>query len=151
MREYRFSRQIFLFIVIGYVFASFYGPRLGRAEFYPFFKWSLFSYTHSTRFDVVVLVHSINGIPLKKPTLYYYVPEKFVNHSSQLRKVLGDFMNARSKSNQQRMDKLLDIINSKFFSGVKTAEYEIAVIEYNPIERLKTGQFESRTILRISK
>ncbi len=154
MREYLFRRQILLFLVIGYVFASLSGPRLGRAEFYPFFHWGLFSYTHSIRSDVVVLVHSINGVSLKEPTIYYYIPNRFVRPSGEkirLRKLLWGLWSAHRKGNQKRVEKLLNIIKSKYFSEVRTAEYEIAIIKYNPIERLKTGKFESRTIIRTSK
>lgn len=155
MREYLFRRRILIFLVLGYVMVSLYGPKMGRSEFYPFFNWNLFSYTHSIRHDVVVIVHSINGVNLEKPTIYFYVRDKFTRTASdeiRLRKLLWDLWGHHRKGNQKQVDKFLDIIRSKYFSEVRAAEYEIALIKYNPLERLKTGKIEySRTILRASK
>ena len=155
MREYLFRRRILIFLVIGYVVASLYGPRLGRAEFYPFYNWDLFSYTHSMRHDVVVLIHSINGVALEKPTIYFYVPDRFVRTTGEeisLRKLLWDLWSRHREGNQSQVQKHLNIIRSKYFSEVRAAEYEIALIKYNPIERLKTGKIEySRTIIKSSK
>lgn len=155
MREYLFRRNVLIFLVIGYVLTSLYGPRLGRSEFYPFFNWDLFSYTHSIRHDVVVLVHSINGVALKEPTIYFYIPNNFVRtpvEKIRLRKLLWNLWSHRRKGNQKQVEKLLNIVRSTYFSEVRSAEYEIALIKYNPIERLKTGNIIfSRTIIRTSK
>ena len=155
MREYLFRRRILIFLVIGYALAALYGPRLGRSEFYPFFNWDLFSYTHSIRHDVVVLVHSINGEALEEPTIYFYVPNHFLltgGEKIRLRKLLWDLWKHHRNGDQKQVEKLLTIIRSKYFSAVRAAEYEIALIQYNPIVRLKTGKIEfSRTIMRSSK
>ena len=155
MRGYLFRRRILILFVIGYVIASLYGPRLGRSEFYPFFNWDLFSYTHSIRHDVVVLVHSINGIALEEPTNYFYVPNQLAQSSRgeiRLRKMLWTLWSHQREGNQEQVAKLLKILRSRYFSEVKSAEFEIALIKYNPIERQKTGKIEfSRTIIRTSK
>ena len=155
MRDYLFRRRILICLVIGYTLAALYGPRLGRSEFYPFFNWSLFSYAHSTRHDIVVFVHSIDGVALEEPTIYFYVPNRFVMNGGEqirLRKLLWELWSHRRKGDQKQVEKLLNIIRSNFFSTVGAAEYEIALIRYNPIERLKTGKIEfSRTIIRTSK
>lgn len=155
VREYHFRRHILFFLVIGYVFASLFGPRLGRSEFYPFFNWDLFSYAHSIRYDVVVLVHSINDVDLKEPTIYFYIPNTFDQTQGdkiRLRKLLWDLWRYYGKGNQKRVETFLNIIRNQYFSRVRAAEYEIALIKYDPIERLKTGKFEIlRTITKASK
>ncbi len=155
VRVYLFRRRILICLIIGYVLAALYGPRLGRSEFYPFFNWDLFSYTHSTRYDFVVIVHSIDGVDLKEPTIYFYVPNHFImpdGEKIRLRKLLGDLWGHKRKGDRKQVEKLLSIIRSKYFSSIGSAEYEIAFIRYNPIERLKTGKIEfSKTIIRTSK
>jgi len=155
VREYHFRRHILFFLVIGYVFASLYGPRLGRSEFYPFFNWDLFSYPHSIQYDVVVLVHSINDVDLKEPTIYFYIPNTFDQTQGdkvRLNKLLRDLWRYHGKGNRKRVEMFLNIIRKQYFSGVGAALKENAIIKYDPMVRLKTGKFEIlRTIVKISK
>ena len=113
MRGYLFRRRILICLVIGYTLAALYGPRLGRSEFYPFFNWDLFSYTHSTRHDVVVFVHSIDGVALDKPTIYFYVRNQFHltgGEQIRLRKLLWDLWKHHRKGDQKQVEKLLNIV-----------------------------------------
>ena len=155
VRKYLFRQHLICIFVVGYIIASQYGPRLGRAEFYPFFNWELFSYTDSIRRDIVLRVHSINGEDLEEPTMYFSVPNHFSRTQGEkirLRKLLLDLWQHYRQGDRERVAKFLDVVRDRYFSEVGAAEYEVSLIQYNPIERFRTGKFEvSRTILRASK
>ena len=155
MGAYTVRRHLLMFFMVGYVAAALFGPNLGRSEFYPFFNWGLFSYTHSVRSDVVVLVHSINGKRFEEPVLYYDLPERFVHFPGgkvRLNKLLRDLRSAQWRGDTGRADELLGNIRDNYFLRVNSAEFEIAVIWYNPIGRYRNGKFiVTRTMTRSAK
>lgn len=148
MRAYIFHRHLFFFFVLLYLAAVFHGPRMGRSEFYPFFNWSLFSHTGSIRNAVVLIVDDINGVKLEKPTIYYYLPRQLqARKGVRLSKLLVDIHKALHNNDQTRYRHYVNILREEYFRSMRSATFRIAIIEYNPTERLKTGEFEIKKVL----
>ena len=147
---YRLRCHLVAILVVGYVVGFSQGPKLGRPEFYPFFSWSLFSYTHSTRNEIAVLVHTLNGQPLEKPVSYYDLPKKFTNFPGgkiRMRKMLLDLIAAASKGDQMRQRELLKKYENVYFRNIGSVDYRLALINYNPIEKLNSGTYEISQII----
>ena len=139
MGAYRLRCHFVWVFALLYVAAAFLGPRLGRSEFYPFFNWSLFSYTHSVRSFPVVLIHEINGKRFEKPVLYHDIGRELLTYPGgspiRLNKMLYDLRSAQERGDSTRADALLKNIRGNYFRRAISAEYEIAMILYNPIGR----------------
>ena len=142
---YRLRSLLIVTLLIGYTAGIFEGPKFGRTEFYPFFSWSLFSYTHSIRNDVAILVRKIDGNTLAKPTSYYNLPARFTHFPGgkvRMRKMLSDIYAANVNQDRAHQNRLIRKYENIYFRSANSVEYQFSVIRYEPIERLKTGKFE---------
>lgn len=135
-------------ILIAYPILALCGPTQGRDEFYPFFKWNLFSYSSDVEGDSVIFVTEIDGKAFSKPTLFYDLGAYFAsarNKDIRLGKMLDNLVRAEWSDNHKLSDHLTDVIEKTFMHDRRSVKYEVAIITYSPIRRYHTGQ-----IMRVS-
>jgi hypothetical protein len=139
MSVYRTRLTFYLTIVALYA-AIANEPRFSRyQEFYPFFDWSLFSYSSSTRHDNALLVRSVNGQPLARPAPVSARPDLFPNAHGDVNfmKAIRSLGGAADAGRSDDHDRLQAFVETKYLSSVESAQYDLVLIKYNPIERYR--------------
>jgi hypothetical protein len=151
LRAYRRRATLIPVLLLAYPLLAVLGPRHGRAEFYPFFSWNLFSHSVPIRNDAVLLVKEVDGASLERPTAFYDLGHFFAAAKSKdirLAKMIDNLVYAERVGDQALSDRLLEVIRSTFLSEAKSAVFEIAVITYNPVERYRTGKITGVKVLK---
>ena len=151
-----YIRRAFLVpaVLIAYPVLALLGPTQGRDEFYPFFRWNLFSYSSDVEGDSVIFVKEINGKPLSKPTLFYDMGIHFAAarlKDTRLAKMLDNLVRAEWSGNRALSDHLSNLIEATFMSEEQRVKYEVAVIKYSPIRRYRTGEILAVDVVRKGK
>ena len=142
---YRLRCHLIGILIVGYLLGVAQRPQSGRSELYPFFSWSLFSYTHSMRNDIIVQLHQIDGNQLDNPVSYYDLPKKLTNFPGgkiRMRKMLFDLNSANVSKDEIRRAELIEKYENTYFRNMRSVRYKIVVIDYDPIKRLNNGEFE---------
>lgn len=123
----------------------------GGNELYPFFNWSLFSSASNPKYDTILVVHSINGQKLSLPTSFYELPDRFGaarSRDSRLAKALDRLAVADVWGDKDTEQRVRGTIESTFLREAAQADYDVAIIRYDPIARLKTGTIEHERIVK---
>ena len=141
MTVIQYSRRVSFLIafLMIYPLCAYFGPRDGRAEFYPFFNWSLFTNASDIRTDVVLMIHEVNGKALAEPALFYDMKDQFgaaERRDSRLAKLIGDYAAGRFR-NQNVLE---NVIFNRYMPEVQSIAYDVAVIQYRPDVRYRTGE-----------
>ena len=142
-RTYLIRANLFPVLLVSYLLLALLGPHQGRAEFYPFFTWNLFSRSSQMRADSVILIKEIDGERLEKPTLFFDMGERFQAARSKdirLGKLLDNLVRAKRVNNFELSARLLDVIKSTFMADAKYVKFDVAIITYNPINRYQSGE-----------
>lgn len=140
-----------IMLLITYPVLAHFGPKEGRAEFYPFFDWSLFTYASNIRKDVVLIVREIDEKPLAEPTYFFDMPTKFSTakkRDSAFGKFLDDYAFAHLGGQTEREMYLENILANRYLSEASSIKFDLAVITYDPIQRYKTGDVLKTTTLK---
>jgi hypothetical protein len=144
------SAIIPLIFVVYFVLANF-AMTPEKKEFYPFFNWSLFSKSGTPRTDQVLLIKSINGRELASPTLFYDLPQEFsaaARRNSRLAKTAERLNLAVEHRNELVEQALVELIETYFLREAEQVEYQLAVIEYDPIERYHSGELMAVAVVK---
>lgn len=136
--------------IFAYVVIALSPPPPGSLETFPFFKWSLFSTASNRKEDVVAIIRSVDGKLLSKPTLFYDMKNTFPSAAakdSRFAKTLDRLRYAIIIKNDKIKTQTLDIINKYYMCGPKNVEYDVAIIQYNPIKRYKEKIIERTEVI----
>ncbi|MDX8513513.1 hypothetical protein [Mesorhizobium captivum] len=137
---------LFLYPVI-----SLFGPAHGHDEFYPFFRWNLFSASAEIRGDSVIIIKEIGGVPLAKPTIFYDLGPYFAaarTKDVRLAKLLDNLVRAERSGDHAVSDHLTSVINETFMPDQAQVKYDVAVITYNALQRYRTGEILKTSIIK---
>lgn len=151
LTRYRMTRVLMVTMLVIYPILAHIGPKNGRAEFYPFFNWSLFTNASDVRHDIVLIIHAIDGAQLPEPTLFFDLPEVFTaaaNRDSRLAKFLDDYAAAHVHQDAPRITQLQAVLAERYLGDVQSVTYDLAVIRYQPVERYRTGEIMNVQVLR---
>lgn len=140
---YRAFRLLPLLLTGGYCFVALFISRLdSRPELFPFFNWSLFSVSSAERAQYALRIHSVDGKVLEEPRLYYDMTGTFA-HARQrdinVSKVVHDLGQAVRLKKQNTENEKRRMIERRFMADVRVAEYDLVLLYFNPIDRLRTG------------
>jgi hypothetical protein len=141
--RYAFSVAVMVAFLFLYPVLAYYGPKNGRAEFYPFFNWSLFTNASDVRSDVVLMVKQINGELLAEPAYFYDMKEQFFaarRGDASFAKLLDDYVRFHTRGQSEEITRLEAIFFNRYMPEVSSVSYDIAIIEYEPDVRYRTGQ-----------
>ncbi|WP_136661330.1 hypothetical protein [Nitratireductor sp. XY-223] len=134
-----------------YTFVAMLGSGLSsRAEFFPVFSWSLFTYVSDTRVLCELDVISVDGEELPAPTQFYDLPEYFpaaLSRDIRLLKTLQRACVARIEGNEAEFDALRRVIENSFLSARRNVRYKLLTRTYNPIDRWRDGTVMSTKLL----
>ena len=150
-RRYLLRASLLPLFLIWYPIIAIFGPHQGRAEFYPFFAWNLFSRTAETRTDTVIFVREINHQPLVEPTLFFDLGNHFQSARSKdvrLAKMLDNLVIATRRNNTELSDRLTNVIKYSYMTEARQVKYDVAIIKYKPVVRYLNGEIEKITIIR---
>jgi predicted DCC family thiol-disulfide oxidoreductase YuxK len=151
LKKYRIRKYVGPLLVAGYVSIVFYTGGLDtRPERFPFFNWSLFSYSSVPRTDVALEMHSVNGQPLPAPRLYYQMTDTFTHARERdvnLWKTEWALVSALRRNDQPTILQMRQIIEQRYMAEASSADYNIVQLTYDPIQRLRWGEIERSTVL----
>jgi hypothetical protein len=151
LRAYRRRRTLLVIMLLAYPLLAVFGPQQGRAEFYPFFSWNLFSRSLPFRRDAILLVNEVDGRRLDRSTAFYDLGEFFAaarTKDIRLAKMIDNFLAAERSGDSALSEHLLDVIRNTFMSEVTTAKFDIGYINYNVLNRYRTGEIGSVDVVR---
>jgi hypothetical protein len=150
MKSYNFLKYFIIAFLVFY-FAAGLSTEVflkgKQKEFIPLFSWFLFDHVPSERSNnrYAVLVLEFNGKKLSSPLLYDeaygIVNEPQSPKARELIKRLGESIERGEDWQIQRLRSQLEQIYLP-----KAIRYQIAVINYQPLKRIKTGEFEKRVV-----
>lgn len=113
------------------------------AELFPFFTWSLSSRVHKIRSEYIVEITNIDGEPIEPPrdmldaqNLLGYDQNRAITHKAARK--LG-----RARGGTPSLRRAFE----SRFMGRHTVSYRIVRVDYEPIERWRTGRVVARRIL----
>ena len=120
-------------------------------ELFPFFNWALFPSASNPKTDTVILVRSIDGKPLDRPTLFYDLPTRFAAaraKDSKLAKALDRLAWGVISHNRAFEQRVRATIEGTYLNDVQRMDYDLVILRYDPIERLHTGAIQKEWVLR---
>jgi len=149
--KYKVARLFPLFIAGFYILVAFYSARLdSRPELFPFFNWSLFSSSSGDRNEYALLVRSVDDKPLAQPRLYYDMKETFM-HARQrdinVSKVVQELGSALHQKKPGLADEKRRMIEQRFMADAPRVQYDLVMLSFDPIERLKTGKIQKERVV----
>ena len=145
LRRYRASRLFVWPAALIYAAVAFAARPPGQIEFFPFFNWSLFTFGQMQRADIVLLVRSIDGQKLPQPAQFYDLKHIFPAaraKDSSLMKLLDRWRAATLNGEHSTADEIRAVVEDTFMTGAASVEYELVVIGYDPLRRIKDGTIE---------
>lgn len=137
-------------LVLAYAAVAITATSVRHNELFPFFNWSLFSTSSNPKFDTVLIVRSIDGKPLQRPQLFYSLTDHFGaarTRDSRLAKALDRWANAILTGDDTTSISLKRVTEQTFMREAKSVDYDVAVIRFDPIERLNNGIIRETKIL----
>lgn len=149
-QRYRAARLFVWPAALLYALVAFTGRPAGQAELFPFFNWSLFTLGPVERADRVLLIRAIDGRRLAAPTMFYDLPDIFPAARAKdpsLMKLLDRWAIALRSSNRDAAEKIRAVVEDSFMQGARSIDYDLAVIGYDPLRRLRDGSIDHLLIL----
>lgn len=146
LEAYRLRRLFAPLLVLTYVLVALQVKPEGEREIYPFFNWSLFSRSTPFYTDATLRITSIDGTPLEQPQLFYDLQDRLSAAKSQdalAFKIVGQFTHAVITGDEARAAELRRVLETRLLNDVVAMEYEIVVIDFDPIRRYETGDIDS--------
>lgn len=150
VRSHSVLKTTMAVLVVVYVVIAYEGGHTERHQYFPAFNWSLFSYVNATPSLVELHVKRIGDQTFDPPVNYFELGSYFLsarNHSTQLTKNVGLLAWASQNGDKQRAETLRKLIELQDLSGHGIVEYQLVRVEFNPIERWKTGRKQHETVL----
>ena len=147
---YRTWRAIAPALVLAYAATASSMSYIQNTEVFPFFNWSLFSSASNPKTDVVMIVRSIDGKTLARPTLFYTLRsfQAARSRDSRFLKTLDKLYIAVKRGDPNAERRLRNLVENVYMAEADHAEYDLAVIQFDPIERLRTGEIRNVTVVR---
>jgi hypothetical protein len=136
--------------VVAYVVIAYAGGSTERRQYFPVFNWSLFSSVESRPSVVELHVKRIGDQSFNPPVNYFELGSYFAtarSRSPELPKNAGLLAAAAERGDTKRVEQLRRMIELQDLSGQGTVEYQLVRVEFDPIERWKTGRNLREVIL----
>jgi hypothetical protein len=133
-----------------YAIVAIEAARVGGREFYPFFNWSLFSYGTAHQVDITLRIKAIDGDELEPPRFIYEMKDRLEVAKKQdgmLFKVIDSFYLAIRKGDRDEANRLRAVIENRFLGDAGTMEYDLILIGFDPIERLRSGKIDETHVV----
>ena len=119
------------------------------SEIFPFFNWSLFSYSSNERTVVVVGFNKINDTALPA-SLYYELTDTFSFARAKdiaVDKTIARLGRAIHDNDAATIAAMRKLLEDRYMAEVKSAEYSVIEQTHDPIKRLRTGEVKQSVVL----
>jgi hypothetical protein len=96
------------------------------------------------------LVRAINGRALAQPTLFYDLKDVFPSAHAKdprLMKLLDRWVAAVHSGNEQTSRNIRSVVENTFMAGVTSVDYDLAVIGYDPLRRIRDGTIDHISVV----
>lgn len=148
--KYRVSRLFAPLLVCVYIMMVAVEHKSKSNEIFPFFNWSLFSSISSLKTVPALRLHSINGRTLPSPRLYFDMGETFVlarQRDVNCWKTVLALVDALRADDKEKVGRMRRLIEQRYMAEAGQAEYDVVMLTYEPIHRLRTGEIEDIAVL----
>jgi len=145
--RYRVSTYFAACLIVGYLTIALH---YRNDEQFPFFNWSLFSYSPNPRSDVAIVIRTVDGKTLPKPRLFIDMPDTFLQarlRNVNVWKTEWNLVDAIHAGDTKKANEYRQVIEQDYMADVKSVGYEIALITYSPIRRLRTGVIDKMDVV----
>ena len=119
-------------------------------EIFPFFNWSLFSESSNERYLVALGFNKINGKALPSTRLYYELSDIFSfarTRDIAVSKTVKRLSRAIVENDEPTIAAMRELLEERYMAEVKSADYSVLEITYDPIKRLRTGKAKQTVVL----
>jgi hypothetical protein len=150
LNGYRVSRAFVPLLLGTYLVIVFAGMRMGEAEIFPFFKWSLFSASGSLRQYTTLRIDAVDGRALTRPRYYFEMPDTFAaarEHDVSVAKAVAGLARALYAHDRAAESRARTLVEQLYLSDVGAVRYDVVVLTYDPITRWRTGAVRSVHVL----
>ncbi len=120
------------------------------SEIFPFFNWSLFSYSSNERIVVVVGFDKINDKALPLTRLYYDLTDTFSFARARdiaVDKTIARLARAIRDNDAQMISSMRKLLEERYMAEIKSADYRVLELTHDPIKRLRTGEIKKTVVL----
>lgn len=119
-----------------------------RFEYFPVFSWSLFTSVRNDVTSVAIEVTRVGKVEYDPARNYYQIPE-LSSHAA--RRTSSPFKAAwrllGTPKTPEELEQLLNEFNAAYFDTPSEVAYQIVVENFDPLEKWKTGQVKSRSVI----
>jgi hypothetical protein len=119
-------------------------------EIFPFFNWSLFSTVTNEVSISVIRFDSVNEQPLSPPRLYYDMGDTFAyakQRDPTVWKTIEALADAIQRSDNETVLRTRKLLEDRHMAEIRSADYEIVRLTYDPVKRLQSGETKSAVVL----
>ena len=132
-------------------YSALIGVRYARSqpEFFPFFKWDLFSAVPpSTSQDFSVRLTEVNGRELAAP-IYFADAEEFLSQSESpdAVPVFNRLGRALVRDHPREAERLRELVEGRFLRDLDSASYQVVHRTFDQLERVRCNCFLEEDVL----
>jgi len=147
-----FARKVAVavFIVTYIIIAFLGGQHSRRGEYFPVFNWSLFTHVSSVRSLLELYVIQIGDEQFLEPIVYSELGAYFETariRSTNVKKTLERMAHAARAGDISGLDRIRSVLEKQYLSGRGIVRYEIHLVTFRPVERLRDGRVLERTLI----
>jgi hypothetical protein len=133
---------LFRFFIIYFTIAVIGGLFSPRHEYFPVFSWSLFSHVAPISLGYEVEILRVNDMIYDPPVNFFTLKDSFRkarNRESSILKVAHAYHFAQLRE-PSRLAVLRSVIEGSYLGDVRRVDYQIVIVEYDPLQRWHTGE-----------
>ena len=144
MKDTKYSIFVIGFILLYFLVGMITGF-LGANQIFPFSAWDLFEDIPNRRNDYGVIIMSYNGKIVSPPKLFQDSKDITPEYGSIIAyRLIQNFGKAYDRSDTQEAERLRAIFEANYMKA--PARYSLVKLVYDPVERWKTGKYETAYI-----
>ncbi len=139
MAAYRLLLIVSLLICATYALIAFDTHPRRNQEFFPFFTWSLFSYSGAERDDYTLAIVALDDETFDAPVLAIDIADRMtgLKRDHRFRKIMWRWASAVYFDDQTEADAMRRIVETRYFANADFARYQFVQIKYKPLERYR--------------
>ena len=139
MAAYRKLLTVSLIIASAYMLIAFETHPRRNQEVFPFFSWSLFSYSGAEREDFTLAIIALDGEALDHPTIATDMMDRLprLKRDSRFRKIIWRWASAIYLDDSEEEAAMRDIIETRYFAEYDSVRYQLVQTQYEPLKRYR--------------
>ena len=143
----RLRQNIFFIFYLLYFIIAVLGSGLSiRGEYFPVFSWALFSHVSPTFRGYEVEISRVDDLIYNPPVNFFTLKNSFRSAGGRnisILKAVRAYHLAMQRE-PSRLAALRSVIEGNYLGGVRRVDYQIVIVEYDPLQRWRTGEIISK-------